>query len=166
MPAQNKINTYGFGPKVIALEQEGLTHQQIADELTKILAGNDTISQPSVTRWLQKHKKEDSKLLNSIRREYREKEFAKDMEILNERIQYNYDICLDGFTVKDTEGKKIFKSNFTVKEKREAEREMREWLKLKAHYCGLDAETGSGDSGTPVDIEKYRLDDRESACNE
>lgn len=165
MPAQNKINQYGYGQKVLELEQTGLTHEEIARELTKMLDGKDTISQPTVSRWVQKEKKESSQLINNIRREYREKEFAKDMEIINERIQDNYSIVTDKLVMTDNNGKKTISSNFTHKERREAEREMREWLKLKAHYCGLDSESSGIDAGSPVDLDSYRLDNEKEACN-
>ena len=166
MAAKNIIKTYGLEKRICDLEQGGFSHVEIANELnSKDLAGKETISQPTISRWLKKKKKEDGQVLSNIRREYREKEFAKDMEIINERIQFNYMICNDVVVLKDNKGKVTLKSEVPTKDRREAEREMREWLKLKAHYCGLDAETGGMDAGSPVNLDDYRMDKEETACN-
>ena len=71
MSAKNIIKTYHLEDKVRVLKVQGLSDQEIADRLNKEdLVGKDSISQPTVSRFVKKDRKLRSKTAKTIVDDY------------------------------------------------------------------------------------------------
>ena len=83
MAAQNKIEKYQLGDKVLALAGTGATAQAIAEILTEDLEG-DSISQPTVSRYLQKVRGERAVAAQTVMDNFVEVELPADLQILSD----------------------------------------------------------------------------------
>ena len=74
MGIQNKIRRYDFEKSTLDLANKGMTSMEISQILTKKLGGSDTISQPTVSRFLQQE--------STVRKDV----FETNKEILDENL--------------------------------------------------------------------------------
>lgn len=89
MAAQNKIIKYQLTERV--LELRSLPHEQIAEKLTSELRGkgiDDSISQPSVSRWLKKYSQECKEKATAVLNEYLDITLPADLKILDELSEF------------------------------------------------------------------------------
>ncbi|MBW1989414.1 MAG: hypothetical protein JRI97_07695 [Deltaproteobacteria bacterium] len=149
MAAINKIEKYGLQERVLALSGQGLTTREIADVITQDLQGQDTISQPTVSRWLKEIRKERSEQTREVYREYTKATAPKDCEVLDE-----------------VQGKfmKWFRDvkNLDIRTRAEMGMKALRVVELKARFAGLFDDEGKTDGGLhPVDLDEFRSEIRE-----
>ena len=123
----SKIEKYGFQDRVLKLYSEpGMTSLRIAQVLTEELQGNDSISQPTVSRWLKDVRDERREETRQVVNEHIKANIPKDLEALD--IQDIYALTLNRLPPRYVqEGTIVF--NETVK-KEEIERVVSESIKI------------------------------------
>lgn len=84
MPPNNKIQQYGLGNRALELHAEGYVHRQIAKILTEELAGKDSVSQATVSRWLLKERRKRKAVAEVILDDYINVSLPADLKILDE----------------------------------------------------------------------------------
>jgi len=84
MAAINKIDKYELGELVLKLAGENKTAEAIAGIITTELNGIDSISQPSVSRWLKSVRQERSEQTKHIVQEHIKATVPLDLEALDE----------------------------------------------------------------------------------
>jgi len=139
----NKIEKHNLQGRCLALFREGRTTAEIADILTQELAGVDTISQPSVSRWLKPIRDDERDETRKRIHDHIKQTVESDLEILDE---------VEGFMVQEfrnPENSVLQRSDFGLKALRVVE------TKLK--YALTDP-TNTQDTLHPVDLESFRND--------
>ena len=84
MAANNKIEQYNLQTRTLELKAEGYPTRRIAEFLTEDLAGKDTISQPTVARWLAKERLKRKAAAEVILDDYISTSLPADLNILDE----------------------------------------------------------------------------------
>ena len=139
----NKIEKNNLQARCMVLFREGRTTAEIADILTQELAGADTISQPSVARWLKPIRDDERDETRKRIHDHIKQTVESDLEILDE---------VEGFMVQEfrnPENSVLQRSDFGLKALRVVE------TKLK--YALTDP-TNTQDTLHPVDLESFRND--------
>jgi len=139
----NKIEKNNLQGRCMDLFREGRTTAEIADILTQELAGVDTISQPSVSRWLKPIRDDERDETRKRIHDHIKQTVESDLEILDE---------VEGFMVQEfrnPENSVLQRSDFGLKALRVVE------TKLK--YALTDP-TNTQDTLHPVDLESFRND--------
>jgi len=85
MPAPNKIEKYEFQDEILKLSaQPGMTTHRIAEILTEKLEGRDTISQPTVSRWLKGERELRGEQTRAIVQDHIKEAVPEDLKALEE----------------------------------------------------------------------------------
>lgn len=85
MSAQNKIEKYNLGSECLKLiAVPGATTHSVAAQLTERLEGRDTISQSTVSRWLQAERRERREETRKVVDEHIKEHVPKDLSALEE----------------------------------------------------------------------------------
>uniref|UniRef100_A0A6M3J405 Uncharacterized protein n=1 Tax=viral metagenome TaxID=1070528 RepID=A0A6M3J405_9ZZZZ len=87
MAANNKIEQYNLQDRTLSLKAEGYPTRRIAEFLTEDLAGKDTISQPTVARWLANERRKRKAAAEVILDDYISTSLPADLNILDEMVE-------------------------------------------------------------------------------
>ena len=87
MSANNKIEQYNLQSRALALKAEGYSTGRIAEFLNEELAGKDTVSQPTVARWLAKERRKRKAAAEVILDDYINTSLPADLKILDELVE-------------------------------------------------------------------------------
>ena len=149
MAAKNIIKTYHLEEKVRRLTAEGLTAEQVADRLNREdLAGKDSISQPTVSRWIKKDRKERGVTARTIVDDYLKESVPADLKLLDELTQFHLTIFRGNITILEKDGQKIKVAEIGLNERRIASRDIHSILQTKMRFIGVDPDTGSSEVDT------------------
>jgi hypothetical protein len=153
MPTVNKILKYELGPRTIELSVSHTTGQ-IADILKEDLSRrgiSDTISQPTVARFLRTIREERSDQAKAIVHEYLKATLPSDLHLLDEALGFHVAIARD-----QGEGTEGSPAGRTLEERSSAWMKAKNIIETKLKYSGvLDQEQGDGKaSRTLEDLEK------------
>ena len=143
MAQVNKIEKNNLQGRCLALFREGRTTAEIADILTQELAGIDTISQPSVSRWLKPIRDDERDETRKRIHDHIKATVESDLDILDE---------VEGFMVQEFRNPAntvLQRSDFGLKALRVVE------TKLK---YALSDPTSTQDGLHPVDLDAFRND--------
>jgi hypothetical protein len=162
MPAKNIIKTYRLEDRIRVLKMQGLSDDKIADRLNKEdLVGKDSISQPTVSRFVKKDRKLRAAASKNLIDTYMAESLPKDLEIIDEIVAFHYNIMHAKMSLKNAKtGNIVEASDFDLNDRRIAARDLNTVLKTKFDLLGANPETGDdlGESG--LDLEKYRTEIR------
>jgi len=84
MAAQSKIEKHKLTERTLALAGEGRTTNEIAQVLTKELGGRDTVSQPTVARFLKGVRQERSEQTKQVVHDHIKATVPADLQALDE----------------------------------------------------------------------------------
>lgn len=87
MAANNKIEQYNLQDRTLSLKAEGYSAAKTAEVLTKDLDGKDTISQPTVSRWLAKERLKRKAVAEVVLDDYINTSLPADLNILDELVE-------------------------------------------------------------------------------
>jgi hypothetical protein len=132
MAKASKIERYGLTERALELSVSKNTHE-IAVILSEELDG-DTISQPTVSRFLAKVRKQRREISHAIVEENLSRTLTTDLEIVDALIKKEKPFAL-GEVGERLQGGAV--QQITVDDQRAAAREIREWLKLKWRFIGV-----------------------------
>lgn len=154
MSTQNKIERYQLGERCLELSVRCANHQEIAERLTQALEGKDSISQPTVSRFLKAERAKRSKQANLIVSHYLAEQLPKDLELLDEVARFHVAIFRGKISGDVRDGKKI---EITLSDQRVAARDLHEILKTKFRFVGVPDHPDSGTTpgGDPVDLNQF-----------
>ncbi len=161
MSAQNKILKYNLEDRLLALSALRKTHDEIAKILTQELAGKDTISQNTVSRFLKKVREDRKEIAGAILVDYLSESLPADLSLLDELLKFHAVIFrgkLAAFIETAAEG--ATKSEpVTLQDRRVAARDIHMIIQTKLRFVGIGGTEGEGDDGiNPVDLAKFRRD--------
>lgn len=89
----NKIEKYELQQEALSLSgSAGVTHEKIAEELTKLLDGQDSISQSTVTRFLQSVRESRAEQAKVVFQNYYKESQPKDLQQLEEVQAFFFNI--------------------------------------------------------------------------
>jgi hypothetical protein len=169
MAAKNIIRTYKLEDRIRVLKVQGLTDLQVSDRLNKEdLVGKDTISQPTISRWIKKDRKMRGQAAKTIVDDYLIESVPADLKLLDELTQFHLTLFRGKTTILEKDGEKLKAAEVTLNDRRVASRDILSIIQTKMKFIGVDGDPGTGDTGsTPIDLSKYRLDpDTKTACEE
>lgn len=155
----SKIERYGLQEKILHLSaQPGMTTHKIAEILTEELDGNDSISQPTVSRWLKDVREDRNEQTRIIVQDYLKKNIPKDLDALEEVEAFFLHIFRN--MTKDPEtGELIFtdengnEMNFDLKARADAGLKVVDIVVKKLRFGGLE------DPSPPKDSKDYYDDE-------
>lgn len=161
MPAEQKIIRYGLQERALALREQ-YTHREIADILTKELAGKDTISQPAVSRFLKKVTKHRSKILGPIRDKFVATELESDLKILKQNLKDAQGLRETAFNQMTGRVTPINKNQaYNMADFLRFDNVVQSYLKIVFHFCGVtDEGAGHGEDGHPVDLSEFETKEK------
>ena len=164
MSKRKIIERYSLADRVLALTAQGKKDYEIAEILNKTdLEGVDTISQPTISRWLKKIRAERGTTSRGIVEEYLKESIPADLKLMDELTQFHLVIFRGKVAASVTGGKP---EQIGLSEQRTAARDIHEILKTKMKFIGVDGDPGGTDTGEhPVDLSKYRDDKGDEAVN-
>lgn len=143
MPAQSKIEKYHLEQLALDLFEKKLTGQEIAARLTAHLSGQDTISQPTVSRFLATVRREQKEQTKQLVHDHIQSNIVNDLEVVDEVERFLVETFRNKAESKNT------RADFGLKAVRVVE------MKLK--YALIDPDTGDG-SEHPVDLSEFRCE--------
>lgn len=138
MAARNKIMVYNLGPAAEEMSARGLTTMEIAEELSRRLQSdgiNDSVSQPSVARYLKKVREDRAAQTKQIVHEHLKTTIPKDLEALDEIEAYFLAIFRDEKINPET--KEVEPAGFTTQERARAAMNARVIIETKLRYSGV-----------------------------
>ena len=153
------IEQYALADRILALSASGKKDYQIAEILNREdLAGRDSISQPTVSRWLKKVREERGKTARGIVDDYLKESIPKDLELLDELTQFHLVIFRGNTAILEAEdGGKVRAATINLDTRRTAARDIHAILQTKMKFVGVDENSGGGAAtGDPVDLDRYR----------
>lgn len=154
MAAQNKIVKYNLQDRTLALSVDH-NHKQIAGILTKELDGQDTISQPTVSRFIKRIRKEREETAKGIVTDYMKESLPADLRLLDEVATFHLAI-FRGKLVGKVNGKELEKISLT--DQRVAARDLHEILKTKFRFVGVpDGDLEGEGVEHPVDLNDFKV---------
>jgi len=154
--AVNKIKKWALEERTIALAV-GHTHQEIAEILTNDLDGKDTISQPTVSRFLKDVYEQRKSALGPIIKNYVETKLGSDLEILDELKRDNLNVYRGLVTGVVTPEGGI---KYGFKERMASHDRLHELIKTTLRFVGVPGDGGIPGSADPVDLEQFRTDEK------
>jgi len=177
MPAINKIERYGVAPRVLALSGEGKTTHEISQILNEEAAGEYTISQPTVSRWLKDVRQDRSNQTRQIVHDYLKATVPTDLESINQvqawlMDQFRSLDIISPETVSEALGKTIDEETFKtlvsifpaepldLRTKAEIGMKIVRVVDTKLRYAGVleDPDSAGAGSADPVDLDDFRMD--------
>ena len=162
MPAINKIDKYELGDRVLALSGEGKTTSQIAEIITTELSGRETISQPTVSRWLQKVRKDRSDQTKQIFHDHIKVVLPADLAALEEIEAFLLGIFRN--LVSPGAGEDQVKGSYDRETRIGAGMKAAKIIETKLRFAGILDGNAAGDSRhDPVDLDKFKNDFKELA---
>lgn len=161
MPAEQKIIKHGLQERTLALRDQ-YTHREIADILTKELAGKDSISQPAVSRFLKKVSKRRSEILGPIRDKFVETELESDLKILKQNLKDAQGLRETALSHISGKVSPINKDQaYNIADFLKFDNVVQNYLKITFHFCGVGDDEGSiGEATHPVDLTKYKTEEK------
>ena len=150
-----KIEKYRLEDRTLVLDAEGKTTLEIAEVLTKELEGLATISQPTVSRWLKKTRKDRKNAAQPILDKYLGETLPNDLKILDELLKKYLAIS------RNTVAGEIVGENsqkYDLKTQMAAEDRITHIIGMKLRFVGIDPGGEDFDSVHPVDLAQYRTD--------
>lgn len=161
MAAKNIVRTYRLEDRIRVLKMQGLSDAQIADCLNKEdLAGKDSISQPTVSRFIKKDRKLRAAASKNLITDYMTESLPKDLVIIDEIVAFHYNIMHAKLSLRDTKtGTLTESSDFNLNDRRIAARDLNTVLKTKFDLIGGDSGSGTdlGESG--IDLSRFRSEE-------
>lgn len=156
MAAKNIIKTYKLEEKVRALKTQGLSDDAIAERLNKEdLAGKDSISQPTVSRWVKKDRKLRGNKAKAIVDDYLVESVPADLKLLDEAIAFHLKIFRAKLTMVDNDGNVIEKSDYSLNDRRIAARDILSIVSTKMKFIGVDGSGDSASDGDGLDLSQF-----------
>ena len=182
MPAINKIEAYNLGARVLSLTGQGRSTHEIASTLTKEAAGDYSISQSTVARWLKRVRKERSEETKQIVHDHIRKTVPADLDALDEvegwlLTQFR---SLDQITAESISKalgvevdqelydkiREVFPSSpLDVRIKADLAMKIRSIVDTKLKYAGIleNPETAGASDADPVNLEDFETEKRTAA---
>lgn len=161
MAAKNIIKTYNLADKIRVLKVSGKSDEAIAEILNREdLAGKDSISQPTVSRFVKKDRKLRERTSRIQVEDYLVDSIPADLKLLDEAIAFHLKIFRSKLTLVDNDGNVIEKSDYSLNDRRIAARDILAIVSTKMKFVGVDPGSGDdlGESG--LDLDKYRTEIR------
>jgi len=159
MPGKSKIEKYNLEARCETLAFDmGKSVDEIAEILTKDLAGRDTITKSSVARWLQPRRDKIRDQIQTRLNEHAQEKLDTDLECIEEIQLFFIRGMRNGIPApcEDSEEQKYF--NLDIKERAEMGMKAARVIDMKLARS-LGDPTGGGGSGLdPVDLEEFRND--------
>lgn len=185
MPAINKIERHGVAPRVLALSGEGKTTHEISQILNEEAAGEYTISQPTVSRWLKGVRQERGEQTRQIVHDHLRATVPTDLESINQVQSWLIDQfrSLDVVSVErvsEALGKPVDEETFKalvsifpaapldLRTKAEIGMKIVRVVDTKLRYAGVleDPDSIGAGSPDPVDLDDFRMDDKPDQVKE
>ena len=157
MAAVNKIIQYGLEDRVLALSGEGKTTAVIAKIISDELA-EDSISQPTVSRYLKAVRQERSEQTREIFSEHIKVTLPQDLKALEEIEGFMLSIFRNSKTIDpDTQEEKPGK--YELPQRIDAAMKAVKVIETKLRYSGvLEGSGKGGENADPVDLTKFKND--------
>ena len=156
MPSVDKIKKYQLEDRILALSV-GHTTQEIATIVTDELNGQDSISQPTVARFIKKTREEREEVARPIINKHLADHLTTDLEILEELKRDNLAVYrghVQGVVMPEGGLK------FGWKERMDAHDRLHDLLKTTFKFIGVGDDTTGKLGAHPVDIEQFRKDEK------
>ena len=159
MAAINKIDKYELGELVLKLSGENKTAEEIAGLITVKLAGLDSISQPSISRWLKNVRLERSEQTKHIVQEHIKATVPKDLEALDEIEQFLLEVFRNRVLDPETELPKD--GTYDLKDRQTAGMNALKIIETKLRFAGLLEDPEVAGMRVPKSIEELSDDEIE-----
>ena len=150
-----KIDKFQLSDRVLVLDAQGKTTMEIASILTKELEGRTHISQPTVSRWLKKTRKDRKIAAQHVLEEYLEETLPSDLKLLDE-MSATYLAVFRNKVAGEIAGKSAEK--FDLKTRMMAGDRLHAIIQTKLRFIGIDGVGDDMDAIHPVDLAQYRTD--------
>ena len=162
----NKIEKYNLQERTLALSAQGHTTALIAAKLTEELQGRDTISQPRVSVWLKRIRKERSEQTREQFQDFVKTELPTDLKALKEIEGWHLDLFradklkehLKSIGIQDQKAEDIAQiiiADFHTRSS--AAMKALKIIETKLRFAGvLEDDGGAGSAAEPVDLDQYR----------
>lgn len=163
-----KIEKYKLGEKILELSaQPGMTTEKIAEILTEELDGADTISQPTVSRYLSETRKARKEHTQILIQDKLKGTVPKDLEVLEEVEEFFLNIFRGNEADKeghallsDKDGKALI---FDVAARASAGKDAADIVMKKLRLCGVG--TDAPDDGTTKENDERLFDKARSGIS-
>lgn len=166
MAAKKIIETYKLGDRILSLTAQGKKARDVADILNREeLAGKDSISQPTISRWLKKVRKDRGVTAKGIVDDYLKESIPKDLELLDEIVHFHLVLFRGKVTILEKDGEKVKAAEVGLNERRTAARDIHSILQTKMRFIGVDGDTGSAE-GDGLDLDQFRTEQEKEAVND
>jgi len=157
MAGPGKIEKYRLEERVLALAAEGRNTYQIAARITEELDGKDTISQPTVARWLKRTRRERSEQTRALVHEHIKAAVPKDLEALEEIEGFLMAVFRNRTVDPETGEEQPLQHDLSTRV--DAGMKAVRIIETKLRFSGvLEDPQGAGAGGEvhPVDLDEYR----------
>jgi hypothetical protein len=167
MAAKNIIKTYHLEDRIRTLKVQGLSDEQIANKLNaEDLSGKDSISQPTISRWIKKDRKLRAKTAQTIVDDYMTESIPADLKLLDEITAFHLNVFRAKVTLKEKDGSVIEASNMSFNDRRTAARDIHAIVQTKMRFVGVGVGPDDLDADSPVDLSQFRTDLEDKAVND